>query len=77
MQGSPCTSISFPNPIIMLTRSIQKTALIHSFFTESSHSRELTDEAFHRRQHVFRILQIARQGTQLYGQVKQEQVVKR
>ena len=77
MQGSPCTSISFPNPIIMLTRSIQKTALIRSSFTESGHSRELTDEAFHRRQHVFRITKVARQGTQLYGQVKQEQVVKR
>ena len=46
-------------------------------FTESGHSRELTDEAFHRRQHVFRITKVARQGTQLYGQVKQEQVVKR
>ena len=78
MQGSPCTPISFPNPIIMLTRSIQKYGthplLFHGVrsFTGADRPKHTIDASVCLRFSKSRVRALS-----LYGQGKQEQVVKR
>ena len=78
MRGSPCTSISFPNPIIMLTRSIQKDGthplLFHGVrsFTGADRPKHPIDASMY-----FGLPNSRVRALSLYGQGKQEQVVKR